>query len=125
MLLIAGTVPGVIAGSVIRVELLSGPRVFDLVIAAVLIPLGSWLALTRPPHADPGESARQLLAPVLLILAVIVGCIGGIYGIGGATYGPVSAEPGIRKWPHLAVSKNIRPVIRPEPCISSGEPASV
>jgi hypothetical protein len=38
--LIAGTVPGVIAGSVIRVELLPGPRVFDWVVAAVLVPLG-------------------------------------------------------------------------------------
>src|ERR1700680_4952261 len=36
LVLIAGTVPGVIAGSVIRVELLPGPRVFDLVVAAVL-----------------------------------------------------------------------------------------
>ena len=85
LLLIGGTVPGVIAGSVIRVELLPGPRVFDLVIAAVLIPLGSWLALTGPPHAEPGQSARQLPAPVLLILAVIVGCVGGIYGIGGGS----------------------------------------
>src|SRR5215475_2929562 len=40
VVLIAGTVPGVITGSVIRVELLPGPRVFDLVIAAVLLPLG-------------------------------------------------------------------------------------
>jgi hypothetical protein len=40
------------AGSVIRVELLPGPRVFDLVIAAVLLPLGAWLALTRPPRQD-------------------------------------------------------------------------
>jgi hypothetical protein len=40
--------PGVIAGSVIRVKLLPGPNVFDLVIAAVLLPLGIWLALTRP-----------------------------------------------------------------------------
>ena len=47
-LLIAGTLPGVVAGSVIRVELLPGPQVFDLVVAAVLLPLGSWLALTRP-----------------------------------------------------------------------------
>ncbi|MGD0604913.1 MAG: sulfite exporter TauE/SafE family protein [Streptosporangiaceae bacterium] len=30
--LIAGTLPGVIAGSVIRVELLPGPRLFDLVV---------------------------------------------------------------------------------------------
>ena len=37
--LIAGTLPGVIAGSVIRVKLLPGPRVFDLVVATVLLPL--------------------------------------------------------------------------------------
>src|SRR5579872_113004 len=49
LLLITGTLPGVIAGSLIRVELLPGPRVFDLVIAVVLIPLGAWLAFTRPP----------------------------------------------------------------------------
>src|SRR5262249_26278380 len=48
LVLIAGTVPGVIAGSVIRVELLPGPHVFDLVVAAVLLPLGACLALTRP-----------------------------------------------------------------------------
>ena len=54
--LIAGTVPGVIAGSVIRVELLPGARVFDYVIAAVLLPIGCWLALTRPPkQATPEE----------------------------------------------------------------------
>ncbi len=41
LVLIAGTVPGVIAGSVIRVELLLGPRVFDLVVAAVLLPPGT------------------------------------------------------------------------------------
>jgi len=55
LLLIAGTVPGVIAGSIIRVELLPGPRVFDLV-AAVLLPAGIWLALTRP--AQPRRTAR-------------------------------------------------------------------
>src|ERR1700758_1276879 len=48
LVLTAGTVPGVIAGSVIRVELLPGPHIFDLVVAAVLLPLGSWLALSRP-----------------------------------------------------------------------------
>ena len=47
-LLIAGTLPGVVAGSIIRVEFLPSPQVFDLVVAAVLLPLGSWLALTRP-----------------------------------------------------------------------------
>jgi hypothetical protein len=35
-LLLAGTIPGVVAGSVVRVELLPGPRTFELVIAIVL-----------------------------------------------------------------------------------------
>ena len=82
--LIAGTLPGVIAGSVIRAELLPGPRVFDLVVAAVMFPLGTWLALTRPPGPDdPARPARAIPAPILIILAAVVGCIGGIYGIGG------------------------------------------
>jgi hypothetical protein len=39
----------VVAGSPIRVEVLPGPRVFGIAVAAVLVPLGLWLALTRPP----------------------------------------------------------------------------
>jgi uncharacterized protein len=86
LVLVAGTVPGVIAGSVIRVELLPGPRVFDLVVAAVLLPLGIWLALTRPAHQDePVRPARLIPAPVLVVLAAAVGCVGGIYGIGGGS----------------------------------------
>ena len=86
LVLVAGTVPGVIAGSVIRVELLPGPRVFDLVVAAVLLPLGIWLALTRPiPENNSGRPARQIPAPALILLATAVGCVGGIYGIGGGS----------------------------------------
>jgi hypothetical protein len=86
LILIAGTLPGVIAGSVIRVELLPGPRVFDLVVAAVLVPLGIWLALTRPPRpADSASPARPIPAPLLVVLAAAVGCVGGIYGIGGGS----------------------------------------
>ena len=67
LVLIAGTLPGVIAGSVIRVELLPSPRVFDLVVAAVLVPLGIWLALTRPPRPpDPSRPARLIPVPVLV-----------------------------------------------------------
>jgi uncharacterized protein len=84
VLLIVGTLPGVIAGSVIRVELLPGPRVFDVVVAAVLVPLGIWLLVSRPADKDaPGRPARQIPAPVLVVLAVVTGCVGGIYGIGG------------------------------------------
>ena len=64
VVLIAGTVPGVIAGSVIRVELLPGQRVFDLVVAAVLLPAALWLALTRPaPQDNSGRPVRPIPAP--------------------------------------------------------------
>ena len=86
VLLTAGTLPGVIAGSVIRVVLIPGPRIFALVIAAVLLPLGAWLTATRPSHrTDATRPARQLPAPALITLACAVGCIGGIYGIGGGS----------------------------------------
>ena len=48
--LLTGTVPGVILGAVIRVYFAAGPRLFRLLAAAVLLPLGIWLC-TRPPGA--------------------------------------------------------------------------
>jgi uncharacterized membrane protein YfcA len=84
--LIAGTLPGVVAGAVIRVRLLPGPRVFDLVVAAMLVPLGSWLALTRPPGSERADRpVRAIPDLALATLAAIVGCAGGIYGIGGGS----------------------------------------
>ena len=84
LILITGTLPGVITGSVIRVELVPGPRVFDLLVCALLLPLGIWLAATRPARdRDPARPARQIPAPVLIFLACLTGCVGGIYGIGG------------------------------------------
>ena len=59
LVLIAGTLPGVIAGSVIRVKLLPGPHVFDLVVAAVLIPLGIWLALPPRRLAPVSQTVRS------------------------------------------------------------------
>jgi uncharacterized protein len=84
--LITGTVPGVVAGSVIRVYLLPGPRVFDLAVAAGLIPLGSWIALTRRvPRGSSERTPRTMPTAVLVALAAAVGCAGGIYGIGGGS----------------------------------------
>jgi uncharacterized protein len=84
-ILISGTLPGVVAGSFIRVDLLPGSRPFDLVVGAVLLPLGSWLALTQPKH-DTGEGRPVRLSwPALVLLALVVGCVGGIYGIGGGS----------------------------------------
>jgi len=82
--LLAGTVPGVIAGSVIRVYVLPGPEVFELVIAAVLLPLGALLALTRVKPDRPGREPR--LPPVVVaLIAAAAGCVGGIYGVGGGS----------------------------------------
>jgi uncharacterized membrane protein YfcA len=86
LVLIAGTLPGVIAGSVIRVELLPSAHLFDFVVAAVLVPLGAWLALTGPPSTDDQEQpARVIPLAALVLLAAVVGCFGGIYGIGGGS----------------------------------------
>ena len=79
-LLIIGTLPGVIVGSVIRVELLPGQTSFDVVIACVLIPLGVWLLVARRPS---GTGRLAIGGIALSITAAAVGCVGGIYGIGG------------------------------------------
>jgi uncharacterized membrane protein YfcA len=79
--LLAGTLPGVVAGSVIRVELLPGPRAFDAVIAVVLIPLGTQLLVRRAVTHPEGRGAN---VPIVS-MAVVVGCVGGIYGIGGGS----------------------------------------
>jgi uncharacterized membrane protein YfcA len=86
LLLTGGTLPGVIAGSVIRVELIPGPKIFDLVVSAVLLPLGGWLTATRPARREgPVRPPRHIPSPVLIGLASLVGCVGGIYGIGGGS----------------------------------------
>jgi uncharacterized protein len=82
--LVAGTLPGVVAGSIIRVELLPGTGVFEFVVAAVLLPLGTWLALGPGGRAGtPGPP--RLPPPVVAMIAAAVGCVGGIYGIGGGS----------------------------------------
>ena len=82
-LLLAGTIPGVIAGSVLRVEVLPGPRTFEIVIAVVLIPLGTWLAVNVGPD---GEAPWIALGPTTIIaMSAVVGVVGGIYGIGGGS----------------------------------------
>lgn len=87
-LLVLGTLPGVVAGAVIRVELLDRAGAFLVVVAVVLVPLGAWLALARSPRAA-GRPDRKRRRQILL-LALVVGTIGGIYGIGGGSIlGPI------------------------------------
>ena len=82
-LLVLASLPGVIVGSVIRVELLAGTNAFYFVIASVLFPLGAWLAFFRP--AERTSSSRDPQLGWISLAALFVGVVGGIYGIGGGS----------------------------------------
>ncbi|MFD9307416.1 TSUP family transporter [Streptomyces sp. NPDC060048] len=95
--LVLGTLPGVVVGAVIRVFAIPGPAVFKLLVAVFLLPLGVWLIARtllpprRPKPSGDGPSARAVTG-----LALAVGVIGGIYGIGGGSLlGPVLVGRGM------------------------------
>lgn len=92
--LLAGTLPGVVIGAVLRVYVVPGPRAFRLVVAAVLLPIGGWLirrALDRAPVTRSPLSDRRITG-----LALAVGVVGGIYGIGGGSIlGPILVGTGL------------------------------
>ncbi|KUF19149.1 TSUP family transporter [Streptomyces silvensis] len=103
-LLIAGTLPGVVLGAAVRVFAVPGPAVFRLLVAVLLLPLGSWLCVrtlrpagtttpkgTTPPKPPPAPSPRTITA-----LALAVGTVGGVYGIGGGSIlGPLLVGRGM------------------------------
>jgi uncharacterized protein len=82
-LLVLGTLPGVVAGAVIRVEWLSDSHSFEYVAAAVLLPLGLWLLLGS--QGVPRERPTDGKTGWIWALALVVGTVGGIYGIGGGS----------------------------------------
>ena len=60
-LLLAGTLPGVITGAIIRVFAIPCPILFRLFVASLLLPLGVWLCLcsVRSTH-EPVPAASTL-----------------------------------------------------------------
>ncbi|GAA0983089.1 sulfite exporter TauE/SafE family protein [Acrocarpospora macrocephala] len=87
--LIVGTLPGVVIGAIIRVFVVPGPQVFRILVAAFLLPLGVWLCVRtlRPERHRP---AREVRTRTISLLALVVGVIGGVYGIGGGSIlGPI------------------------------------
>lgn len=94
--LVMGTLPGVILGAVIRVFVLPGPQVFRLLVAALMLPLGLWL-ITRTLRPGYSEGPRPEPTPRMVTgLALTVGVVGGIYGIGGGSIlGPVLVGRGV------------------------------
>ncbi|WP_205624414.1 sulfite exporter TauE/SafE family protein [Actinomadura flavalba] len=92
--LVAGTLPGVAVGAVIRVFAVPGEREFQLIVALLLLPLGLWICwrTLRPPRRATSPPRPRTITT----LALGVGVIGGIYGIGGGSLlGPILAGRGV------------------------------
>ncbi|MFF5109526.1 TSUP family transporter [Streptosporangium sp. NPDC000509] len=97
-LLVLGTLPGVIIGALVRVFLLPGPQVFRLLVACLLFPLGLWLCVRtlRPPRSPSPSPVDTPSLRSITALAVAVGIVGGVYGIGGGSLlGPILAGRGL------------------------------
>ncbi|SBW26233.1 hypothetical protein FDG2_4827 [Candidatus Protofrankia californiensis] len=82
--LAAGTLPGVVLGAVARVHLLPDARHFRFLLAAFLLPLGLWLCL-RTLRPAWRRQLRPPKARTVTALALVVGFVGGLYGIGGGS----------------------------------------
>jgi hypothetical protein len=95
-LLLLGTLPGVLVGAVVRVFAVPGPGMFRLIVAALLLPLGAWLCVRQPPVAAPDRPAAPMPRRGIIALALGVGTVGGVYGIGGGSIlGPILVGRGL------------------------------
>lgn len=92
--LVWGSAPGVVIGAVLRVYVADDPTVFKLVAAAVLLPTGLYILLSRRRST---RVPRTPLSPRTITLAAfVVGIVGGIYGIGGGSIlGPILVGSGL------------------------------
>ncbi|MFD4584880.1 TSUP family transporter [Streptomyces sp. NPDC058434] len=95
-LLVLGTLPGVVIGAVVRVFVLPGPHVFRLLVALLMLPLGLWLVVRTIRPASPRTGRAGLSPRTVAGLALAVGIVGGVYGIGGGSIlGPVLVGRGV------------------------------
>jgi uncharacterized membrane protein YfcA len=102
--IIAGTLPGVFAGAWVRTRYLADPRYCRVFVGLVLLYLGVRLLLgwrTAAAKPEPGAQVKKVRMGLrrmeyafsgqvygfrpaaVLVLALAVGLIGGIYGVGG------------------------------------------
>jgi uncharacterized membrane protein YfcA len=84
-LMIAGTLPGVIGGAILRVEVFFDKRAFMFIAAGVLLPLGLWFLLGSLRLQRPRPTPRRRGRLLLWATSLAVGVAGGIYGIGGGS----------------------------------------
>ncbi|MFF9810711.1 TSUP family transporter [Streptomyces coeruleorubidus] len=93
--LVTGTLPGVVIGAAIRIFAVPGATVFRLLVAALLMPLGLWLIGRTLRPARPAPTAEPSPRGITG-LALAVGVVGGIYGIGGGSIlGPILVGRGM------------------------------
>lgn len=83
--LLAGTLPGVIAGAVVRVFVVPDDTVFRLLVALLLLPLGTWLLVRDRRGPRSNGPSRPLAAATLAAFGLGAGFVGGVYGIGGGS----------------------------------------
>jgi uncharacterized membrane protein YfcA len=93
--MLLGSAPGVVIGAVLRVYVANDPNVFRLVAAAVLLPTGVVILLST--HRRATRPMRAPLSPrAISVAALLVGIVGGIYGIGGGSIlGPILVGSGM------------------------------
>ena len=87
-LIVLGSVPGVVVGSVLRVSVFADPGAYRIFVGAVLIGLGAKLLVDVLFRrlAPPRASSRARSSGWIVALSAFVGVIGGIYGIGGGSF---------------------------------------
>jgi hypothetical protein len=94
--MVVGTLPGVIAGAAIHVYLVPGPTTFRIIAAAVLIPIGCWLLVRSPRQVSDRDRPTIMRPRTISVLAFAVGCVAGIYGLGGGSIlGPILVGSGM------------------------------
>ncbi|MGA5521217.1 TSUP family transporter [Streptomyces pseudogriseolus] len=94
--LVRGTLPGVVAGAALRVFAVPGATVFRLLIAVLLVPLGLWLVRRTLRPAQPVRDDAEPSPRAVTGLALAVGVVGGVYGIGGGSLlGPLLVGRGM------------------------------
>jgi hypothetical protein len=82
--IVTGAVPGVVAGSVLRVTVLADPGGFKVFVGVVLGCLGVNL-IVQARHRQGAPCTETLPAGRVRVLAAAAGLIGGIYGISGGS----------------------------------------
>lgn len=86
--IVLGSVPGVVVGAWLRVTVFAPPERFRVIVAVVLVGLAArilWSLRTAPATEVVGEPVLVVPRRAVFGVALLVGLVGGIYGVGGAS----------------------------------------